>query len=52
MTIKMRDKRLFMTYLESDKELEELADNEGILYHSMVQRLSKVKHTLVYQMGL
>lgn len=51
-TIKKRDKRIFMEYLESDRDLEELADDEEIQYHSMVQRLSKVKHTLVYQMGL
>ena len=50
--LQKKDKKLFMVYLESDKELEEIADDEGILYHSMVQKLAKVKHNLAYQMGL
>lgn len=51
-SLQKKEKRLFMNYLESDKELEEIADDEGILYHSMVQKIAKVKHNLVFQMGL
>ena len=50
--LQKKDKKLFMIYLESDKEIEEIADDEGILYHSMVQKLAKVKHNLAHQMGL
>ena len=50
--LQKKDKKLFIFYLESDKELGEIADDEGILYHSMVQKIAKVKPNLAYQMGL